>query len=61
VRSIEQARVEELRWVLEEIRHAQRMSAPVDLTEVFSLFAMGILGRLGILEQSISVCDKPII
>jgi hypothetical protein len=48
VRSIGQGRVEELRWVLEEIRRAQRISASVDMTEVFSLFAMGILGRLGL-------------
>ncbi|KAJ4804757.1 Cytochrome P450 [Rhynchospora pubera] len=46
VRSFKQAREDQVRFVLEKIRQAQKMSKSVDLTELFNLFAIGILGRL---------------
>ncbi|KAJ1695753.1 hypothetical protein LUZ63_012451 [Rhynchospora breviuscula] len=46
VRSFKPAREDQVRFVLEKMRQAQKMSKSVDLTEVFNLFAVGILGRL---------------
>ncbi|KAJ3696882.1 hypothetical protein LUZ61_000587 [Rhynchospora tenuis] len=52
VRSFEQARMGEVELVLEKVRHAQKMSNSIDLTEVFNLFTVGTLGR--VLSKSFS-------